>query len=222
MRNNPDGTEIELLCVIVNFGLGSKIMKFSKQTGMRGGTVFLGRGTVNNRILEFFDLCDIRKEIVLMLGEKTVADNTLEELSKKFHFDKPNHGIAFSTSVMSILGTQSIESNGINNEKRGAEKTMYNAIYVVVDKGKAESVIDAAKEAGARGGTIINARGSGIHETGKLFSMDIEPEKEIVLILADDQITSPITSSVREKLEIDKPGNGIIFVQSVNQTYGLR
>jgi nitrogen regulatory protein PII len=222
MRNNPDGTEIELLCVIVNFGLGSKIMKFSKQTGMRGGTVFLGRGTVNNRILEFFDLCDIRKEIVLMLGEKTLADNTIKELSKKFHFDKPNHGIAFSTSVMSILGTHSIESNGINNEKRGAEKTMYNAIYVVVDKGKAESVIDAAKEAGARGGTIINARGSGIHETGKLFSMDIEPEKEIVLILADDQITSPITSSVREKLEIDKPGNGIIFVQSVNQTYGLR
>ncbi len=222
MRNNPDGTEIELLCVIVNFGLGSKIMKFSKQSGMRGGTIFLGRGTVNNRILEFFDLSDIRKEIVLMLGEKTIVDNTLEELNKKFHFDKPNHGIAFSTSVLSVLGTKSIESNGINEEKRGAEKTMYNAIYVVVDKGKAESVIDAAKKAGARGGTIINARGSGIHETGKLFSMDIEPEKEIVLILADDQITSPITSSVREKLEIDKPGNGIIFVQSVNQTYGLR
>jgi nitrogen regulatory protein PII len=123
---------------------------------------------------------------------------------------------------MNILGTKSIESNDINKEKRGAEKTMYNAIYVVVDKGKAESVIDAAKEAGARGGTIINARGSGIHETSKLFSMDIEPEKEIVLILADDQITSPITSSVREKLQIDQPGNGIIFVQSVNKTYGLR
>ncbi|NLP13346.1 MAG: P-II family nitrogen regulator [Clostridium sp.] len=219
MQNNA---EIELLCVIVNFGLGSKVMKFSKQMGMPGGTIFLGRGTVNNRILEFFDLSDIRKEIVLMLGKKTTTYNALEELNKKFRFDKPNHGIAFSTSVMNILGTKSIESNDINKEKRGAEKTMYNAIYVVVDKGKAESVIDAAKEAGARGGTIINARGSGIHETSKLFSMDIEPEKEIVLILADDQITSPITSSVREKLQIDQPGNGIIFVQSVNKTYGLR
>lgn len=222
MQINSESTEVELLCVIVNFGLGSKIMKTSKQTGIRGGTIFLGKGTVSNRILEFFDLSDIRKEIVLMLGEKETVDNTLEELNKKFHFDKPNHGIAFSTSVIDIIGTKSIDSNNINIEKRGAEKTMYNAVFVVVDKGKAEAVIDAAKEAGARGGTIINGRGSGIHETSKLFSMDIEPEKEIVLILAEEKITSLITASIREKLEIDKPGNGIIFVQSVNQTYGLR
>ncbi len=59
----------------------------------------------------------------------------------------------------------------------GAKNTMYDAIFVVVDKGKAEFVVEAANEAGAKGGTIIHARGAGEYEIEKIFSMEIEPEK---------------------------------------------
>ena len=107
------------------------------------------------------------------------------------------------------------------NEESGVNNTMYHAITVIVEKGNAELVIDAATEAGSKGGTIINARGSGIHETSKLFSMNIEPEKELVLILSEKESTENIISSIREKLKIDEPGNGIIFIQDVNKTYGL-
>jgi len=91
----------------------------------------------------------------------------------------------------------------------------------VVDKGKAEDVIDAAVKAGSKGGTIINGRGSGIHETSRLFSMNIEPEKEFVIILSEAEATEAIISSIRTHLKIDDPGNGIIYVQKVNKTYGL-
>src|SRR5690606_33367684 len=106
-------------------------------------------------------------------------------------------------------------------ESRGAENTMYDAITIIVEKGNAEDVIDAAVEAGSKGGTIINARGSGIHETSKLFSMEIEPEKEIVLILSEIESTEAIVDSIREKIKIDEPGNGIIFIQDVKNTYGI-
>ena len=82
--------------------------------------------------------------------------------------------------------------------------------------------MDAANEVGAKGGTIINARGSGIHETNKLFSMEIEPEKEMVMILSEKSVVDSIVSSIRKKLDIDKPGKGIIFVQEVSRAYGLR
>lgn len=98
---------------------------------------------------------------------------------------------------------------------------MVSAIFTIVDKGKADDVVDAAKKAGARGGTIINARGSGIHETQTLFAMDIEPEKEIVLILVEKAVLEPVIQSIRENLKIDEPGKGIIFVQEVTETYGL-
>jgi len=51
--------------------------------------------------------------------------------------------------------------------------------------------------------------------------MEIEPEKEIVLILAENSVTDAIVSSIRENMNIDEPGKGIIFVQSINKTYGL-
>ncbi|GFR34790.1 P-II family nitrogen regulator [Thermobrachium celere] len=212
--------DVEQICIIVNFGLGSKLLQAAKNHGISGGTVLLGKGTVNNRILDFLGLSDIRKEIVLMVANKKTADQVLEKLDEEFKFEKPNHGIAFTTSVCSLVGTRSYKSDNLK-EGRGVDNNMYHAITVIVDKGKAENVIDAATKAGSTGGTIINARGSGIHETSKLFSMDIEPEKEIVLILSEKEKTEAIVTSIREQLKIDEPGNGILYIQDVNKTYGL-
>lgn len=98
---------------------------------------------------------------------------------------------------------------------------MYRAVFVVVDKGKGEAVMDAAKAAGAKGGTIINARGSSIHETSRFLNLEIEPEKEMVLILARPQLADKIVLAVRDELQIDEPGKGIIFVQEVQEVYGV-
>ncbi|NLC68329.1 MAG: P-II family nitrogen regulator [Clostridiaceae bacterium] len=219
--SEPVIKQIEQICVIVNLGLGSKLLHEAKRHGIPGGTVFMGKGTVNSRILEFLGLSDIRKEIVLMVAEKKTAEQALEKLGEEFKFEKPNHGIAFTTSIRYLAGTRSCKCE-VSNEGRGEESKMYHAITVIVDRGKAENVIDAATKAGSTGGTIIHARGSGIHETSKLFSMDIEPEKEIVLILSERGKTEAIVNSIREELKIDEPGQGIIYVQDVNKTYGLR
>ena len=68
---------------------------------------------------------------------------------------------------------------------------------------------------------MINARGSGIHETATVFSMQIEPEKEVVLILSKAEATEAICAAVRERCKIDEPGKGIIFVLDVRDTIGL-
>jgi len=219
MPNHSNHVGFELVCVIVDFGIGSKVLHTAKKHGISGGTVLLGKGTIKNRLLEFFAIDDIRKEIVLMVTNKETAKEALVQLDQKFKFSKPNHGIAFTTDVGHIVGSSSCSSDEII-ESRGGD-IMYHAITVIVEKGNAEFVIDAANEAGSKGGTIINARGSGIHETSKLFSMEIEPEKEIVLILSEKDKTEGIVNSIKNKLKIDEPGNGIIFVQNVNQTVGL-
>jgi nitrogen regulatory protein PII len=212
--------DIVQICVIVNLGLGSKLLQAAKNFGASGGTVLLGKGTVKSRVLEFLGMTDVRKEIVIMITGRKAADQLLEKLNEAFRFDKPNHGIAFATSVCSLVGTHSCQSD-VRDEERGADDNMYHAITVIVDKGRAEDVVEAATSAGSTGATIINARGSGIHETSKLFSMDIEPEKEIVIILAEREKTEAIVTSIREQLKIDEPGMGILYVQDVNKAYGL-
>jgi nitrogen regulatory protein PII len=218
--NNSPNKDYELFCLVVNFGLGSKVVKIAKQHGISGATIFLGMGTIKNHLLEILGLYELRKEIVLMVADKELVYNTLEEINTELVLNKPNHGIAFTTSVSNLLGSRNCIYDS-SNKHGGVKNTMYNAIFVVVDKGVAESVIDAASLAGARGGTIINARGSGVHETSTVFSMAIEPEKEIVMILSENTLTEAICDSIRKELKIDDPGNGIIFVLDINKTYGL-
>ena len=208
----------ELIYVIVNYGMGSRILHKAKKYGIPGGTIFLGRGTVSNALLNFLSLYDERKEIVMMGTDQETANYALKKMNDLLHFEKANHGIVFTTSACAIVGSRSC----VSDEKgRGENKAMYQSIITIVDRGKAEDVIEAAKSAGSKGGTIINARGSGVHETSKVFNMDIEPEKELVMILSKQAITEAIVLAIREKLEIDKPGNGVIFIQNVNTVYGV-
>ncbi len=220
MDNKEDVFDIDLICIIVNFGLGSKLVRLGKKHGIPAGTVTLGRGTINSSILDYMGLSDVRKEIVFMVSGRQTGLRALEEMNKEFEFSKPNHGIAFTTSICGVLGTKSVACSNIKKE-RGAGNTMYHLITIIVDKGKGEGAVDAATKAGSKGGTIMNARGSGVHETSKLFSMEIEPEREIVMILSEQEATEAIVTSIKEELKIEEPGNGIIFIQDVNTTYGI-
>jgi nitrogen regulatory protein PII len=220
MENNINMPKYELIFVIVDCGLGSKVLKTAKKSGVPGGTILLAKGTVRNHLLEILGVNNIKREIVLMIAEEKTAMKALEGLNERFDFKKPDSGIAFSTTVMSFLGAGNCEYNK-TYEGRGVKNIMYNAVFTIVDRGKAEAVVDAAISAGSKGATIINARGSGIDEKSVLFSIVVEPEKEIVMILTEKDLTDTIVSSVRETMKIDEPGKGIMFVLNINKIYGL-
>lgn len=221
MDNSSNIMKFELLCFVVNFGLGEKVAKIAKRAGITGCTIFLGKGTIQNRLLEFLEINDSRKEIVFIIAEKRMAYEALKIIDKEFELSKPNHGIAFTFSLNDLIGVRNQTNNSNYNESEDLDKAMHKAIFVVVEKGKAEDVIAAAVKAGSKGGTIVNARGSGIHETSTLFSMAIEPEKEIVIILAENELTETVVSSINSNLKISEPGNGIMFILDVNKAYGL-
>ena len=200
-------------------GDAAKTLKFAKKYGAKGATISLGTGTVHNRLLDFLGIHEVKKEIVSIVLEDELAAGAIKGVSEDMQFSKPHHGIAFTSSVGEVKGSDSIADKlSINYE---AGNSVYKLIYVVVDKGKGEDVIEAANKAGARGGTIEHARGSGIHEVRKLFSVAIEPEKDKVFIIAKSEIKDGIVKSIMDTMNIDAPGNGILFVQDINEVYGL-
>ena len=201
-----------LICCVVNIGDSAEILKVAAKYGVKDSIISIGRGTVNNRFLKLLQLNEIRKEIVTIIVDASRSADAIKDISKEMMFDKPNHGIAFSYPVSEFTGIE-------NNEVKSMSQ--YKAIYVIVDKGKGEDVIDAAKIGGARGGTIINGRGAGLHETHKFFSVEVEPEKEKVFIIAKDELKDSIIKSIKDTMKIDEPGNGIIFVIDVAEAHGL-
>lgn len=215
-------TEFEWIVAIVNDDVGSRVLRIAKMHGILGGTIFYGQGTVKSRLLEWLDLTDVRKEIVMMVSKSDICRYVMKKLNSDMHLRRPHHGIVFSMPVGAFIGArnQYVQKTAAEKVDEG-ERCMYQAIFTIVEKGKAEEVTAAANAAGATGGTVINARGSGVHETERLFSMDIEPEKEIVLSVVRTEITKAVIENIRTALKIDEPGNGIIFVQQVSEVYGL-
>ena len=210
---------LELFVYIVNYNDGSRVMKLAKKHGVRGATAFLGHGTIESALLDFLGLNDVRKELVLMVTDSVTGIQAMEGINKSLKLEKQGRGIGFAFNVTRLIGSRGYIKELIN-EKRG-EKSMYEAIFVIVDKGKGEFVIDAAKRAGSKGATLINARGSGIHETSKLFSMEIEPEKEIILVLSESTGVEQIIDVISTECQLEKPGNGILFTCDVTRTAGL-
>lgn len=100
-------------------------------------------------------------------------------------------------------------------------KDKYELIVTIVNKTQADTVVDASKKAGAEGGTIIYGRGTGIHEKAKLFSLLIEPEKEIILTLIKQEKTQKVLEAIVEATNLNEPGNGIAFVLDVDATAGI-
>lgn len=207
----------ELLHVIVNKGKASKVLSLSKKHGAKGGTIYLCRGTVKNRFLNFLSIFEEQKEMIITLLSEDEAKEVIPALVDKFNFDKPNTGIVFTTSINQVHGA--VGKFDIQDE--GVEKSMYKLITTIIDKGKAEDVVDSANKAGARGATILNARGSGTKETVKLFNMEIEPEKEVVMVITPDDKAKEIVDAIGKDMEIDKPGTGIVFVQDIRHAYGM-
>lgn len=100
-------------------------------------------------------------------------------------------------------------------------ETGYDLIITIVPKGKAETVVTAAREAGAEGGTIVYGRGTGIHERQRLFNIPIEPEKEIVLTLVPGEDSERVCQAISEATDLAKPGHGIAFVLDVKSVMGI-
>lgn len=97
----------------------------------------------------------------------------------------------------------------------------YSLIISVVNRGCADEVMHAARKAGAFGGTIITARGTGAHEQKKFFGTVIEPEKDMVLILTEQALRNGIMEAITRDTGLSKEGVGICFALPVDNVVGI-
>lgn len=97
----------------------------------------------------------------------------------------------------------------------------HEVIFCVVNAGFSDAAMDAARKHGARGGTVINARGTANSEAEKLFNITIEPNKEIVMIIVPHAIKKDILHALYQEVGLNTPGQGIAFSLPVDNAVGL-
>ena len=97
----------------------------------------------------------------------------------------------------------------------------YEVVFCIVNAGFSDIVMDAAKEVGARGGTVIHARGTANKEAEQFFHITIQPDKEIVMILVPSEIKDDVLHALYRNAGLKTDGQGIAFSMAVDNVVGI-
>jgi nitrogen regulatory protein PII len=97
----------------------------------------------------------------------------------------------------------------------------HEVIFAIVNSGYAEEVMDVARDNGARGGTILNARGAAGEEAAAFFGITLHAEKEILMIVVDKSIRDDILNAIYKQMGMGKKAQGIAFSLPVSDVAGL-
>ena len=209
----------KLLVSIVPHNSGELICNAAKSVGAGGGTIAMGRGTASNGVLQLLGLGDTSKDIVYIIVKNSlkaaVYDAIIAASEKKAHF-----GVMFTLNTPDFiraghLNEKSEESTESDNSASKGEEAMsdknYQMINVIVNKGYAEDAMEAARKAGAGGGTIMGARGTAKEGDAAFFGMKIVPEKEMLMILVPAEKKNDIVAAITALPCFAEAGSGIVF-----------
>ena len=95
-------------------------------------------------------------------------------------------------------------------------------IIAIVERGKADKIVDKAKVAGAKGATILYGRGTGESEIKKFLNIQLAASKRVILIVSAESTYEKIYDTMVEVGNLKKPGTGIIFTMHISNLLGLR
>ncbi len=101
-------------------------------------------------------------------------------------------------------------------------ESKHEVVIVVANTGFSDVIMDAAREVGAKGGTIVHARGTGNVSMEKKYGIAITPDKEMILIIVSIETRDRIIESINKAAGIDKPARGIIFSLPISHVTGLK
>ncbi len=98
-------------------------------------------------------------------------------------------------------------------------ETEMKLIVTIVNRNHTEELMSAARQAGAQGGTVVEARGTGTEEDAIFFGIRLVPEKEMLLILAKPQDAPKIVEAIKTQPVFNERGNGIVFILNIAQSF---
>jgi nitrogen regulatory protein PII len=213
--------QAKLLICLVGRHKGETLVSAAKAAGGRGGTMSLGRTVGSNPLLQALSLADVQQDIVFTLMGPECA--TVLAAIKKAVGENPKKlgGLAVLLDVSGMMIRQRSDVHSQNAPEGGAwSKKMesgYELITVITNSGYGDDVMAAARKAGATGGTILNARGTGTEEDVRFFGITLVPEKEMLLIVAAKDKVADIVREVSNVPKLNEPGGGIVYTMGVEE-----
>ena len=217
-----------LLCVIVKRDHDEQLPAFFQTHGINTITTLLCEGTAGKKLLDLLGLEETEKELYYAITTRPRAKRLMNAMIHELGLEIPGHGVAFCIPMGSIGGASSLDyfthgQNIILGEVTEMPNTfLYELIIAIANRGHVDSVMDAARSAGAMGGTVLHAKGTNPFGENKFFGMSIADEKEMVMILTAANQKTAIMRAIMDKAGVNSPAHTVMFTLPVESVAGLR
>ena len=242
--SQPEIPALKLVFFIVNWNQAHVISDIFAEEKVRFHCVTKVKGTASSELLDILGIGADEKALVICLEQTVGVPVLLREVRKKLRRGSPGAGIAFTVPLSAIndpvllVFKQSIHKNekiaaelerkhlGVGENmaddfSRNTSEHNNDLIVSVINHGYSDDIMNTAREAGASGGTVINARGQAHEGTVKFFGISVQEEKEIVLILTGREQKVAIMRAICEAHGLNSNAQAIVFSLPVDNVLGL-
>lgn len=216
-----------LMTTIVDRKVVKKYTELYKENEQQVMFITLGAGTAANDVLDYLGLDGTEKAVIFSVQEESSWEKVKKQLQRKLKIDAPGGGIAFTIPLSSVGGKKTLQflldgQSYQKEEESTLKDTAHELIVVIANQGNIELIMDAAREAGAYGGTVIHAKGTGMEQAEKFMGVSIAAEKEMIFIVTKKEQKNDIMKAIMEKAGLDSRAKSIVFSLPVTDTAGLR
>ncbi len=225
-------SRLYLMITVTSRVAGAKrFLDFYQSNGVPVVQTVLGRGTASDDILSTLGLEATEKAVLFSVVTPEKKKLLLKELVHTMKITTPGRGIAMSLPMSSIGGKTAAnyllsgKSKDVelpeNDDKEGKKMSAYQLIIAVVNRGYTDRVMEAARSAGAGGGTVIHARSTGGSDA-RFFGMSIAEEREMVLIVAPTEDKNAIMQAIMAKAGMETKAQAVTYSLAIDDVAGLR
>lgn len=212
---------VKCLAVIVNRDKGNLVGNICHQHHLYFAYACLGQGLADSELLNYLGIGEIEKELVFTFVPVDKLHAVQNAIAQAIHIDKPGSGILFTLPISGIssLLLKNILLDEIK-ETEPMENGNYALIAAIINKGYHENLMDTAKKAGAAGGTLLHARSLDSEESQSFMGLNVQAEKEVILILTSMDKKTAIMSAINQGYGLKTEACGHIIALPVENVLG--
>ncbi|GHV74810.1 nitrogen regulatory protein P-II [Spirochaetia bacterium] len=229
IRAAKDQIRLKALFLIVDWDKVQAIAEVFARDNCLLSFVSKGSGTASSEIIDLLGIGTTDKAVFICLVQSTETPHIIREVRGTIGARSAGAGIAFSVPLGGItarLFTMFEEAarekpNTKEDKRMNAIEIKNEMIISILNRGNSDAFMTEARKAGARGGTVISARGISQEVMKKFVGITVQDEKEIIFILADKDTVVPIMEAVRPGFGAASQAAGVIFSLPVDQVMSL-
>ena len=204
--------------------LGATIMKkICEEMGLPIVLSLPCKGTATRSMLDLLGLESRNRRLFMTVASPEQTKELIEAQRKRLYIDAPGNGVTVSVPIKSVGGSKTLAflSNGQNAKGAPTLNYEYELIMIVANQGATDQVMDAARSAGARGGTVIHGLGTGSKNAEKFYKVSIAAEKEVILIVSASDQKAAIMKAIVQQAGPDTRAGAIAFSLPVTELAGF-